>query len=141
MGRRLPVWQCAQTGDCCQHALPLVMTRHEARLVIDATDKELHWTVLDGNKVAMVSPTGEGRCPCLGADGRCTIYDARPYRCRVFACLRGPGETLEPGGPMGCANARRAVQDRETRRWYQLYERKAQKWALKHGWSPADDAE
>jgi Fe-S-cluster containining protein len=136
MGRRLPVWTCAQTGDCC--TVPVVMTRHEARLVIEAADKELHWSIVDADKVALVSPTGEARCPLLGADRRCTVYAVRPYRCRVFACLRQPGEPLEPGGPMGCANARRAITDRATRRWYATYERKAQQWALKHGWSPSD---
>lgn len=37
-----------------------------------------------------------GRCPFLGEDSLCTIYDARPQACRQFECTRyfnqhGPG--------------------------------------------------
>jgi hypothetical protein len=30
----------------------------------------------------------EGVCPMLGADGRCTVYAARPFGCRTFFCER-----------------------------------------------------
>lgn len=30
----------------------------------------------------------DGRCPFLGADDRCTIYDDRPLSCRQFECTR-----------------------------------------------------
>jgi len=29
---------------------------------------------------------GRGRCPMLGDDGRCAIYDQRPLTCRVYDC-------------------------------------------------------
>jgi Fe-S-cluster containining protein len=31
----------------------------------------------------------DGRCPFLGADDRCTIYDDRPRNCRRFQCVSG----------------------------------------------------
>lgn len=31
---------------------------------------------------------GGGRCPFLGDDDRCTIYDDRPIACRRFECTR-----------------------------------------------------
>ncbi len=35
----------------------------------------------------------EGRCPLLNAEGRCSVYDARPLGCRTFFCdrVQGPG--------------------------------------------------
>jgi Fe-S-cluster containining protein len=37
----------------------------------------------------------EGRCPLLGADGRCTIYASRPLGCRTFFCDRAtPGDPV-----------------------------------------------
>ena len=33
-----------------------------------------------------VIPYIEGRCPCLGLDDRCTIYEDRPNSCRIFQC-------------------------------------------------------
>lgn len=31
----------------------------------------------------------DGRCPFLGDDDRCTIYDDRPRNCRRFQCVTG----------------------------------------------------
>jgi Fe-S-cluster containining protein len=28
----------------------------------------------------------DGSCPLLGPDGRCTIYDSRPFACRTHFC-------------------------------------------------------
>lgn len=33
----------------------------------------------------------DGRCPFLGGDDRCTIYDDRPLSCRQFECTRRYG--------------------------------------------------
>jgi Fe-S-cluster containining protein len=30
----------------------------------------------------------DGRCPFLGSDDRCTIYEDRPLSCRQFECVR-----------------------------------------------------
>lgn len=75
--------------------------------------------------------------PCPLLDGNtCTVYDVRPYQCRRFQCRRAPGEAFDPSGPLGCRNlSDRLEQDRETRRSYALNQRKAQKWALRHGWT------
>lgn len=39
-----------------------------------------------------VKPHPDGACPLLGADGRCTIYEHRPFGCRTHFCA-------EAGGP------------------------------------------
>jgi Fe-S-cluster containining protein len=119
--------------------VPVVMTHAEADLVRAATDRPLAWVPHPSGKVGLVNPDGTDCCPCLGADGRCTIYAVRPYPCRAFACLRDPGEPLEPGGPLGCANAARRLTDRASRRFLTLYQRRAQVWGRAHGWT--DDAQ
>ena len=39
-------------------------------------------------KTAAVLAYRDGRCPFLGDDDRCTIYDDRPQSCRQFECTR-----------------------------------------------------
>ena len=41
---------------------------------------------------ATVKPHADGACPLLGKDGRCTIYEHRPFGCRTHFCA-------EAGGP------------------------------------------
>lgn len=53
-------------------------------------------------------PYRDGRCPFLGGDDRCSIYDDRPRNCRRFQCVthyrrggsdpRGHGEFLRRNG-------------------------------------------
>ena len=89
----------------------------------------------------------EGKpCPLLRMDGAvatCTVHDIRPYNCRRFGCFR-PDPTTEPyvAEPLdlpnlrlGCANLSDRLSNRAVRRAYAKLQRKAQQWALKHGWS------
>lgn len=39
-----------------------------------------------GEATEWVIPYVDGRCPFLGDDDRCNIYDARPAGCRQFQC-------------------------------------------------------
>jgi uncharacterized protein len=36
-------------------------------------------------------PREDGACPCLGKDGRCTIYAHRPFGCRTHFCEAAGG--------------------------------------------------
>ena len=36
-------------------------------------------------------PQAEGACPCLGREGRCTIYAHRPFGCRSHFCAAAGG--------------------------------------------------
>ncbi len=47
-----------------------------------------------------IKPHPDGACPLLGPDGRCAIYEHRPFGCRTHFCA-------EAGGPY----ARREVAD------------------------------
>ena len=49
---------------------------------------------------AVLKPHPDGACPLLGASGRCTIYEHRPFGCRTHFCA-------EAGGPY----ARKEVAD------------------------------
>jgi Fe-S-cluster containining protein len=87
-------------------------------------------------------------CPLLTQDGQglatCTVHDIRPYNCRRFGCYR-PDPEKEPYEPesfdlhrarLGCANlSDRIAQSRPVRRDYARRQRKAQRWALQHGWT------
>jgi Fe-S-cluster containining protein len=55
----------------------------------------------DGLRTAHVIAYRDGRCPFLGADDRCTIYDSRPLSCRQFECTRrfGNDETFFHANP------------------------------------------
>jgi Fe-S-cluster containining protein len=49
---------------------------------------------------SVLKPHPDGACPLLGANGRCTIYEHRPFGCRTHFCA-------EAGGPY----ARKEVAD------------------------------
>lgn len=46
-----------------------------------------------------VKPATDGSCPFLGTDGRCRIYEGRPFGCRTHFCEAA-------GGPLGRAEVR-----------------------------------
>jgi|GEM_PF-387746 len=63
---------------------------------------------------------GERRCPLLSEEGRCYVYDARPFGCRTFFCsrARGPaGESLRALGSKSFAPWGRAIADLSARGW------------------------
>jgi hypothetical protein len=102
----------------------------------------------DSVEFVTLMPFAEGvGCPLFSSDHsgtpHCTVHAARPYNCRRFGCLRpDPGaEPFEPEewdpsrGKLGCVNlSERIAKSRVARRLYALIQRKAQRWALKHGW-------
>jgi len=50
-----------------------------------------------------IKPTTDGSCPLLGTDGRCLIYDGRPFGCRTHYCAAA-------GGPLARAEVREFIQ-------------------------------
>lgn len=147
-------WKCHQSGDCCKHQSAVRVTGQEKeyleRVLTVGQLYKLNWRQIDTNMWEW-----DGRpCPLLGegANGKmvCTIHEHKPYNCRRFACMR-PDPKTEPFQPaplspylkygnIGCANLRdRLVSSRVARRTYALIQRKAQRWAVKYGWGPAND--
>ncbi len=132
-------WTCHQTGDCCRQAGAVVMTLAESAALREAApDRDLRFDAFgDGRRVVLMPVAGTRQCPLLGADGRCSVYAARPYNCRRFACLRtSPDEPLTIGGPMGSLNTEATVRGSvQAARWYARNQRAAQWWGRRHGWT------
>jgi Fe-S-cluster containining protein len=77
-----------------------------------------------------------GPCPYLTADTHgkplCSVYAVRPYNCRRYMCGREAcDEPFDPAPVPGVV-----LDDRHLRRQYALNQRKSQKWANAHGWTP-----
>jgi Fe-S-cluster containining protein len=88
----------------------------------------------DGVRVTLQGPP----CPLLEGN-TCSVYPVRPYQCRRWGCFR-PDPSAEPliadHGFLGAQNTReRYEQSRTVRRELQLMQRRAMRWALKHGWT------
>lgn len=129
------------------------MTRQEAAAVMAYAQQ--HLTIGQLNRIEWDGHHEEGfvalkakPCPFLEGTNTCMVHEARPYNCRRFGCLR-PDPAREPlqmaehspvlqYGTVGCTNLReRLVQSRSARRQYERLQRKGQRWAVAHGWSPA----
>lgn len=65
-------------------------------------------------------------CPLYAEDAKaCRVYEARPYNCRRFACLRRDYTQAYDAGPQSRADRRQLV----------VMQRRAQPWARAHGWA------
>lgn len=96
LDRRLDGFGCDASTDCC----------HFERTGREPWVTDLEWALVAkalgrlGGRDAVAAKNrrslplvGEGRCPLLDGDGRCSVYEARPLGCRTFFCERvqGPG--------------------------------------------------
>ncbi len=104
MARALPLlrFRCTGCGNCCRDPL-LPVTDADLRRIVEHTglapsalvkwvdrhgidlpgEPESFVTLRTGRRV-MVLRHVHGHCRFLGADDRCTIYEARPLGCRIF---------------------------------------------------------
>lgn len=146
-----PNWHCQQSGDCC--TLPDFVTMHEQEqaALLAYAEKHLPIRILTRLNFVTHSPGFVSLlahpCPLYDRESRtCMVYEARPYNCRRFACMR-PDIKAEPlrlapispvlrYGTIGCANTReRLLQSRVARRLFETIQRHAARWARSHGWS------
>lgn len=87
-------WSCALSRDCCHFA----RTGREPYLWPN------EWALLQRALASRgvrkgglaVLPGGDGACPLLSAEGRCTVYADRPFGCRTYYCEQGVGPTRRP---------------------------------------------
>lgn len=134
-------WRCQREGDCCL-VRQLVVTRDEVAAMQAADPQPLNVEPHERGFLRIVMPAG--RCVYLKRelDGQatCGIYEARPFQCRRFMCLR-PDPKTEPwegSGPLGCRNlSDRLAESRYAMTFYESNQRRAGKWALAHGWTKA----
>lgn len=76
---------CTGLSDCCRFRLTgqtPFLTRGEALVARQAARAA-------GKK--KIPLPADGSCPLLGSDGRCTIYDSRPFACRTHFCEAAGG--------------------------------------------------
>lgn len=80
LARRPLERDCIGRADCCRFRLTgrtPFLTRGEALLAALAVRAS-------GRRKLPPAPTGA--CPLLGTDGRCSIYESRPFGCRTHFC-------------------------------------------------------
>jgi uncharacterized protein len=83
---------CEGTTDCCRFG---VTGREPYPTAVELSFLEKAVRARGGlPKRRSLPVAGERRCDLLGDDGKCLVYDARPFGCRTFYCHRAHG----PGG-------------------------------------------
>ena len=129
-----PHWQCQRSGDCCTKPLEVVMTKAEAAVLVHHAPAEIkmEFRPIDDRFVSLKA----GPCP-LYAFKTCLVYEHRPYNCRRFSCLR-PDVKNEPFEIDGGNLMVRVLTSRVARRMAEKFQRKAMRWAVRHGW-PQDN--
>lgn len=107
------------------------MTKEEAAALVHAAPKEIRmeFRPVDDKFVSMKA----GPCP-LFAFNTCLVYESRPFNCRRFGCMR-PDVKAEPFEVSGANMLDRTKTSRVALRMAQTIQRRAQRWAMKHGWS------
>lgn len=131
-----PKWTCQQSGDCCSIPHEVVMTKQEATTLVHHAPPTitLHFRPVDEKFVALKA----GPCP-LYVFKTCLAYEHRPYNCRRFACMRPDVKTEKFEADGGNLMAR-VQTSRVARRLYAKIQRKAQRWAVQHGWGEVNAA-
>lgn len=125
----MPDWQCSQGGECCR-ATATVEVMPSELAAIRAARPDVTLAVCEGDSRRGTLQIVAGPCPLLGGDGRCTVYDVRPWRCRAWSCFRKPGQPYAHD-VMG----RRLEESAGVRRVWKRQILTAQPWAQEHGWS------
>lgn len=82
-------WTCDTSTDCCRFG---VTGREPYPTAIELAELEAAVRARGGLPKRRTLPVAdERRCDLLGDDGRCLVYEARPFGCRTFFCDRGEG--------------------------------------------------
>lgn len=133
-----PEWRCHKSGDCCTKPATIVVTVEEKLILLVNGPPHITPRVQfrdDPDNPGFVYMK-TGPCPFF-VFNTCTVYANRPYNCRRFACMRPDpkSEPFELDGDGVCKNLmERVASSRAVRRLAQTIQRRAQKWADKHGW-------
>ena len=116
------------------------MTNEERQVIEDyiGPEKAATLTWIDWPEHGLIALKA-GPCPLLNGN-LCSVHPVKPYNCRRWGCFR-PDTKTEPletdHGFLGSPSTReRFYASRGVRRQLQQMQRKAQRWALAHGWNP-----
>lgn len=128
-----PEWKCKHSGDCCTIPKETVMTKEEAAVLVHHAPSTIHlnFRPIDEKFVALQQQP----CP-LFVFGGCLVYSVRPYNCRRFLCMR-PDIKAEPFEASGANMTARTETNRAAWRMAKTNQRRARRWADKHGWNDA----
>lgn len=105
------------------------MTKEEAAVLVHAAPPEIVMHFRPTNDVRLVALKAKP-CP-LYAFNTCLVYEHRPFNCRRFGCMR-PDVKAEKWD--GQNMEVRTKTSRIARRMAEKLQRKAQRWAVRHGW-------
>lgn len=76
--------ECSKCGSCCSTFLPLKKSEIDClRQLIKKRHIKPHTQPLVVNAIDLT-------CPFLTDDNKCSIYDERPFICRIFKCDTKP---------------------------------------------------
>lgn len=83
----IPSPPCEQCWGCCCRSIRQVIVEldeselpdHPEAIQVDEGDGDTNWGI----------PAIAGKCPHLTDQGRCSIYERRPWLCRDYNCLEG----------------------------------------------------
>lgn len=85
--------QCSKCGECCSNLLPL--TKQEIKH-LRAIVKKRH---LKPHIHILANAIYDMTCPFLDSNNKCSIYEDRPYICKLFKCDKKE-MTLEEAKPL-----------------------------------------
>ncbi len=90
----LSPFSCEGSTDCCRFG---ITGREPYPTAIERAELEIAVRARGGLPRPRSLPVaGERRCPLLTDEGRCSIYEARPFGCRTFFCARASGPSRLP---------------------------------------------
>lgn len=90
---------CGICGECCRKASRLRVYPLELQNIRRSVNDEYSirkFLDFSNNKVVKIWGDIEGQCPFLDGD-HCTVYDVRPYFCRVYGHYNFRGDNLLKG--------------------------------------------
>jgi uncharacterized protein len=87
--RLLSGWTCPSSTDCCRFAV----TGREPSLTRAEWDAVVVAIKRSGRRLPDIPP--DGTCPLLTADGRCSVYAARPLGCRTYYGEKASGPPVD----------------------------------------------
>lgn len=75
----------------CQEACGVIpVQRPELKKIRKRAQVDIEKYVLDGpDGITMLFDADKSRCPLLDDEGNCTVYDIRPFICRLFGVVEG----------------------------------------------------
>lgn len=104
-------FQCRRCGNCCRNLEDQLMLepldaynlarylREQClvRSIHDVYERYVHADLLEGRlPIYLMNTVGDDHACVLLQDGRCSVYESRPYVCRIYPLSVRPGQRGKP---------------------------------------------